>query len=109
MENKDQTEIINKIVTAEHDAQNIVNKAKQALDLLAAEISGEKKKMRDLYLSDADKQIEAIKLTENQAADEAISQLDKKLEEELAAVEKLFKENRSVWVSNVFSKVTDRQ
>jgi ABC-type antimicrobial peptide transport system ATPase subunit len=106
MEQINHTQVINKIVEAEKNAQLLAEETKEKISLLPAEIEAEKEKMHAAYLSRANKRIEMIKSVENEAADEAIAELDNKLKTDLANVEKIFEQNRSVWVDKLFSMVT---
>lgn len=100
-------DLVNKIVTAEHSAQDIAREVKEKQESLDADLQKEIAQMRESYFARARRRIEQVEKTENEAAEENIAGWDQKLSAAMAEVEAAYQKNKRQWVDALFSRITD--
>ena len=98
-------DLVNRIVDVEHSAKEIAREARQQEDSLEQEVKQEATALHERYMARARRRIEQVEQTENEAADEAIAQLDEKLSRAMAAVEAAYDKNKDQWVDALFSMI----
>ena len=98
-------ELVNQIIEAEHSAKEIAREARQQEGILDQQVQQETAAMHQRYMERARRRIEQVEQTENQAADEAVVQLDEKFRKAMEAVEAAYEKNRDRWVDTLFSMI----
>lgn len=102
-------ELVNQIIEAEHSAKEIAREARQQEGALDQQVQQETAAMHQRYMERAKRRIEQVEQTERQAADEAIVQLDQKLQTAMEHVEAAYEKNRDQWVDALFSMIVGGQ
>jgi len=98
-------DVINKIIEAEHNAQNIANEARRHRDALPEAVEEENRKLREAYFSRADQRIALVQEQEDKIADEQLALLEVKLASELASLEAMYERRREGWALRLFEMV----
>ena len=98
-------DVINKIIEAEHNAQNIANEAHGHRDALPEVIEEENRKLREWYFSRADQRIALVSEQEDKIAEEQLALLGQNLASELAALEATCESRREVWADRLYEMV----
>ena len=94
-------DLVNKIVAAEHSAQEIAREVKEKQDSLDADLKLEVGKLREDYFA----RIDEVEKTEAAAAEEDMARWDKKRDQALAEVERAYAEHKDQWVELLFSRI----
>ena len=98
-------DLVNKIVAAEHSAQEIAREVKEKQDSLDADLKLEVGKLREDYFARATHRIDEVEKTEAAAAEEDMARWDKKRDQALAEVERAYAEHKDQWVELLFSRI----
>ena len=102
-------DLVNKIVAAEHSAQEIAREVKDKQDSLDADLKQEVAKLREDYFARAKRRIDEVEKTEAAAAEEDMARWDKKRDEALDEVERAYAENKDKWVDILFARIVGEQ
>lgn len=98
-------DLVNKIVSAEHSAQDIAKEVQEKQDSLDADLKRDVAKMREDYFARAGHRIREVEESERAATLEDIARWDKKLKDAEAGVEASYAKNKSYWVETLFHKI----
>lgn len=99
-------DLVNKIISAEHSAQDIAREVKEREETLDADLQRDVSEMREQYFSRAKRRIQQVRETEEAAAEENIALWDEKLKAAMAEVESAYGKNRDQWVDTLFRMIT---
>lgn len=98
-------DLVNKIVTAEHSAQDIAREVREKQESLDADLKREIAQMRENYFARAKHRIEQVEKTETEAAESDIAEWDRKLTAAMADVEASYQKNKAQWIDALFSRI----
>lgn len=98
-------DLVNKIVAAEHSAQEIAREAKERRESLDADLARDVAEMREDYLARARRRIAQVSETEQAAAKEDMARWDQKLEQAMSEVEHAYAKSRDEWVDILFHRI----
>ena len=102
-------DIINRIVDAEHRAQQITNDAKEQLIGLPEEIRDETEKMHRDLRARAQRRVEIMEQIEKEATDELLKHLDEDLKRDIDAVNAAYQTNKDEWVEKLYCMIVGRK
>ena len=97
--------ILNRIIEAEHKAQEIANEAKKKREDLPSNLKVEREKMLSSYMERAEKRLKAVRDQEEIIAAERIGELDAQLAADIENFKKLTDTKHNEWVSKLFESI----
>lgn len=98
-------DLVNKIVSAEHSAQDIAKEVLERQESLDADLKRDVSRMREDYFARAQHRIREVEEAEKAAATEDIARWDRKGEAAMAEVEASYARDRDHWVETLFRKI----
>lgn len=98
-------DLVNKIIAAEHTAQEIAREAQEKQQSLDADLERDIAHMREDYFARAKHRIEAVEKAERKGAEEDIAKLDKRLKDAMDKVERAYQQNKDQWVDTLFFRI----
>jgi len=101
-----QSEMINKIITVEHEAAEMVRQAKEKQARVQEDISGEIEGLRTLYTIRANERIDLVETQERTVMEERIAALEEKSLRDIGHIERLYEQNREKWICKIFELIT---
>ena len=104
----DYAEMVSQIMAAEQGAKVLAEESRARRQQLQAGLEQEISAMRESYLARARQRLEQVQQTE-EAAEEALDRLDRKLEQTMHAVEVSYEKNKERWVDTLFSLIVGVQ
>lgn len=104
----DYAEMVSQIMAAEQGAKVLAEESRARRQQLQAGLDEEISAMRESYLARARQRLEQVQQTE-EAAEEALDRLDRKLEQTMRAVEASYEKNKERWVDTLFSLIVGVQ
>lgn len=101
----DHIEIINKIIEAEHSAQEMVDEARKRQVDLDKDLAVECEKIRKTYEDRAERRLDIVRRQEAENTKTVTDALDLKCRQAMDATDKLVEQNFKLWVDSLFSRV----
>lgn len=101
--------LIQRIISAEQSAQDMVHDAREEESHLAEHLTQEVEEMRTQYMDKAKHRIEKLTRLEAAMAQEDLEKWDEKLTQTMAHVELAYSQNKDQWVDTLFYKVIGTQ
>lgn len=98
-------DLVNKIVTAEHNAQSIAREATEKQESLDADLNRDVEQFRADSFDRAKRRVELVDKTERAAAEEDSKAWDRRLEKAMSVVESAYAKGKEPWVEQLFRKV----
>ena len=103
-----QTDLIQKIMEADRQAEAISQDAKFAADHLDENIEKEIQAMEETYKREAEEQLAALKRAQEEQAAVRLQALDQKLETTLGQVEALYRAKKEEWVDSIVERIVGK-
>ena len=101
----DHIEYLNQIVDAERRAQEIAQNAQKKRESLNVDLKSEESKMREGYMSRAERRIERVRAEEFSYADKKIGELDAVLKASLELIDAQAAASNNIWADEIFSVI----
>ena len=98
--------LINRIIDAEHKADEIALAAREKQRSLSGELAGRREEIQRNYLVRASKRITQNRELEEKFADEAILEQNEQSALDMASLEARFTEHREEWAGKLFCAIT---
>ena len=105
----DHIEYLNQIVDAERRAQEIAQNAQKKRESLQVDLKSEEAKMREGYMSRAERRIERVRAEEFSYADKSIDELDAALKTSLELIDAQANASIDSWTDEIFSVIAGIQ
>ncbi|MDR0326077.1 MAG: hypothetical protein LBI19_08310 [Oscillospiraceae bacterium] len=102
-----QTELISTIIEAEQQAQALAAEAKRKKLHLREDLQVDAENLRKRYIQLADERIQEVLAQENEYTDTKIQEANEIHRVEMEAMEKLYSENRAMWIEKIYTTVVD--
>ncbi len=103
-----QTDLIQNIIAAEHQAQAMTQQAKAAHENLDASIAAEIDALQKKYQADADAYLQQLEQTEHENSAQYLTSLDSRLAAKLEQIETIYKEQKDQWIESIFERVVGK-
>lgn len=97
--------LVNKIIEAEHAAQEIAREVKEKSQTLDSDLAQSVAELREQYFARAKRYVEEVQKAETASADADMAAWDKKREAAMSEVESAYHNNREKWVDILFSQI----
>ena len=101
----DYAEMVSQIMAAEQGAKALTDEAREKRQQVQAGLEKEVSALREDYMDRARPRLEEVQRTETAAAEEAVQQLDQRLDRAMKAVEAAYQKNRDRWVDALFAMI----
>ena len=102
-------DLVNRIIAAEHTAQEIAREAQEKQQSLDADLERDISRMREDYFARAKRRIETVEKAERKGAEEDIVKLDKRLKDAMDKVERAYQQDKDQWVDTLFLRIVGGQ
>lgn len=99
------TQLINRILEAERNAQEIAQEVKVREDHLASELEQETADLRASLQAQSDDRLRAITKEAEAARDQAIQAQDKRRDDAMARMERAYERYGDNWVDTLFRRI----
>lgn len=103
-----QSDIFQKIILADRQAQAIAQEAKSSKSNMDQQIDQEISDMETRYWQEAEDQLKRLEQTQRDRAGARISALDRKLEKTLGQVESLYEAKKEEWVDSIVERIVGK-
>ena len=97
-----QTDLIQRIIAAEHQAQVLASAAKQERSDLEKNIDAEIAEMRQRYETNAESFLQELEQKEQEKSAKDLEQLEARLQEKLSQIESIYASQKDVWIDAIF-------
>lgn len=101
-------EILNRIISIEHKAQDIIEDAENQKRTMFENLKKECSKIKNNIMERQQRRIEIIKQTEQKFADEKMAEIDKSTQESIKKLDCVFNEKKEEWVQNIYNNIIGR-
>ena len=98
-------ELINQIVAAEQNASQLVQEAQSREAGLDEDLAQETADLRERYMERARRRVGIVEETETAHAQEEIAELDRRLQNSLAALNRAYESHRDQWVDTLLARI----
>jgi len=101
-----QSEIIKKIIIAEHEATEMVRQAKEKRAGLNEDIADEIEGMRTFYMLKANDRVDLVETQERSVMEERLAALERKSLSDIGHIDEMYRQNRETWIARLFDMIT---
>jgi phosphoserine phosphatase len=103
-----QTDLIQKIIATEHQAQALTEQAKQQQENMEASITSEIEALRAKYQEEADAYLQKLTQSEHEKSAQHLQALDDRLAAKLQQVESVYTAQKDQWVQAIFERIVGK-
>lgn len=103
-----QTDLIQRIIAAEHQAQALASAAKQQQADMEKNIDAEIAEMRQQYEQKAEQYLHDLEQKEQEKSEKELDSLDKRLKEKLAQVDSIYASQKIAWIDAIFERIVGK-
>lgn len=103
-----QTDLIQRIIAAEHQAQALAGAAKQEKADMEKNIDAEIAEMRQRYEQNAEKYLQELEQKEAEKSAKELDALDKRLNAKLSQVESIYLTRKDEWINAIFERIVGK-
>ena len=103
-----QTDMIQKIIAAEHQANQLTENAKSQSENMEASIQTEIEALRTRYQANADAYLERLEQAEQARSTRRLKELDDKLDSKLKQVEIIYQARKDEWIEAIFDRIVGK-
>ncbi len=100
-----QSDLIQKIIAAEHQAQALTESARNQQENMEASIDGEIRALEQRYQDHATEYLRQLEQAEQARSDKRLQELDHRLQEKLSQVESIYQAKKDEWVDAIFERI----
>ncbi len=100
-----QSDLIQKIIAAEHQAQALTESARNQQENMEASIDGEIRVLEQRYQDHATEYLRQLEQAEQARSDKRLQELDHRLQEKLSQVESIYQAKKDEWVDAIFERI----
>lgn len=97
-------EIIKELIQMDTKARETVKAEQEKSDAVKAQIAKDKDKVQSEYLARAYQRIEKVKAFAKEEAQLQLQEVQKKYDDSVAGLEKMFSENKDAWVDEIVTR-----
>lgn len=103
-----QTDLIQKIIAAEHQAQALTESAKHQQENMESSIEAEIAALRAKYQQDAEAFLQQLEHSEQEKSAQRLQELDDRLADKLRQVESIYEATKAQWVEAIFERIVGK-
>lgn len=103
-----QTDLIQKIIAAEHQAQALTEQAKAQHEHMEESIDAEIAELRAQYQQQADSYLKQLEQTEREKSKQYLTNLDCRLASKLEQVESIYQSRKDQWIEAIFDRIVGK-
>lgn len=103
-----QTDVIQKLVDTDRQAQAIARDAREARENMDAQIEAEIGAMDRRYRQEAEDYLQKLRKAQEKSAGTHLAAMDKKLEDTLHQVDQLYAAKKDDWVDAIFRRIVGK-
>jgi phosphoserine phosphatase len=103
-----QTDLIQKIIATEHQAQALTEHAKQQQENMEASINSEIEALRVKYQAEAEAYLQQLMQAEHEKSAQHLQALDDRLTVKLQQVESVYAAQKDQWVQAIFERIVGK-
>lgn len=103
-----QTDLIQRIIAAEHKAQALAGAAKQEQADMEKNIDAEIAEMRRRYEQNAETYLQELERKEQEKSARELDALDKRLNAKLSQVENIYLSQKDAWINAIFERIVGK-
>lgn len=100
-----QTDLIQRIIAAEHQAQAITGEAREQYENMDKSINAEIEALRQTYGTNAEQYLREFEASEREKSAQRLKELDAHLAEKLEEMESSYAANKDLWAEMVFERI----
>jgi phosphoserine phosphatase len=103
-----QTDLIQKIIATEHQAQALTEQAKKQQENMEASITSEIEDLRRKYQEEAEAYLQKLMQSEHEKSAKDLQALDDRLTVKLQQVESVYAAQKDQWVQAIFERIVGK-
>ena len=100
-----QTDLIQKIIAAEHQANQMTEEVKEKSEHIDASVEAESESLRKNYLDNAERYLARLEKSEQEKSAVRLKELDERLETKLKQVDVIYEARKDLWVQTIFERI----
>lgn len=103
-----QTDLIQRIIAAEHQAQALAGAAKQEQADMEENIDAEIENMRQQYETNAENYLRALEAKEQEKSAKDLEALETHLQSKLSQIESIYASQKDNWINAIFERIVGK-
>ena len=103
-----QNDLIQSILSAEHQARSISEEARVQRDNMESSIQQEIEELRQRYTQTAEAHLQRFEANQREQSQRRLAALDLHREANLQKVENIYKANRDEWIDAIFQRIVGK-